>query len=429
MHFLLLVLLALACLPDSKTDWPQPPWDGTAISTLLTGLAVAVTVLLAYRIARQARKATPSFLADEQLTHYEHSRGRHQWLLFAFFAVELVVLGWGHAVGQWQTTYDLPLPELFILAPFLASLLLSWACFYDVERGQVNRAEFLEPPAVVDTVASFAGNPAAALNRPRSRGGRWSYVLFQARQRLALVCVPLGMLLVMKELARRVPQDTWDHWRLPLQFGVVAIVLATLIALPWFVRLALGLVPLPDGALKKRLLDTAHRLRFRCSGFLLWRTRRSMANAMVVGILPWPRYVIFTDRLLEEFTAEEVEAVLGHEIGHIKHGHMPFYLAFLMTSFLIPTIAATIFWAAADDKGNAPAVAATEEFSSALVQPAPKREFFALQPSLPERRPRRRRHGGLRLPGVRLRLAAVRTASRPVRLPCGIVPHAEVRGS
>jgi STE24 endopeptidase len=49
-------------------------------------------------------------------------------------------------------------------------------------------------------------------------------------------------------------------------------------------------------------------------------------------MLPWLRYVVFTDRLLEDFTEEEVEAVFGHEMGHVKHHHMTFYLTFLLTS-------------------------------------------------------------------------------------------------
>jgi STE24 endopeptidase len=42
--------------------------------------------------------------------------------------------------------------------------------------------------------------------------------------------------------------------------------------------------------------------------------------------------VIFTDRLLDEFSPDEVEAVLGHEIGHIRHYHMFLYLGFLAVS-------------------------------------------------------------------------------------------------
>jgi STE24 endopeptidase len=80
------------------------------------------------------------------------------------------------------------------------------------------------------------------------------------------------------------------------------------------------------------LVATSHRLNFRCSNVLLWNTKGHVANAMVAGILPWLRYVILTDRLIQELTPEEIEAVYGHEIGHIKHHHMLFYLGFLLAS-------------------------------------------------------------------------------------------------
>jgi STE24 endopeptidase len=92
---------------------------------------------------------------------------------------------------------------------------------------------------------------------------------------------------------------------------------------------------MPAGLLRDRLLACARRLGFRCSDILLWNTRNGMANAMVIGLVPWLRYVVFTDRLIEEFSEEEVEAVFGHEAGHIRHQHMSYYLLFLTLSIAV----------------------------------------------------------------------------------------------
>jgi Zn-dependent protease with chaperone function len=102
----------------------------------------------------------------------------------------------------------------------------------------------------------------------------------------------------------------------------------------------LGLRPLPPGPVRARLEAASRRLRFRCSNLLVWNTRSGMANAMVIGLLPWVRYVVFTDRLLEDFSPDEVEAVFGHEVGHVKHQHMLYYLGFLLASvFILGTVA------------------------------------------------------------------------------------------
>src|SRR5262249_31701138 len=116
--------------------------------------------------------------------------------------------------------------------------------------------------------------------------------------------------------------------------GIVAVLLV-FAAIPWIVRLVLGLKPLPTGLLRDRLEASAQRLHFRCSNLLLWNTRHGMANAMVIGILPWVRYVVFTDRLLEDFTPEEIEAVFGHEVGHVRHHHMLYYFSFLTASVIV----------------------------------------------------------------------------------------------
>jgi STE24 endopeptidase len=120
-----------------------------------------------------------------------------------------------------------------------------------------------------------------------------------------------------------------------ITLGGLAVIPAVFVCMPWIVRLVLNLRSLPDTPMRRRLMATTKRLGFRCSDILLWNTHSGMANAMVVGILPWPRYVVFTDKLLDEFNEEEVEAVLGHEVGHIRHHHMLYYFGFLAASLVV----------------------------------------------------------------------------------------------
>jgi STE24 endopeptidase len=76
---------------------------------------------------------------------------------------------------------------------------------------------------------------------------------------------------------------------------------------------------------------------------------------MIVGLIPQIRYVIFTDHLLEEFTPDEVEAVFGHEVGHVKHRHMHYYLGFLLASVAVLALLADRLrpWLPADAPGTA----------------------------------------------------------------------------
>src|SRR4029079_11343421 len=92
---------------------------------------------------------------------------------------------------------------------------------------------------------------------------------------------------------------------------------------------------MPAGPVRYQLEMMAKRLHFRCTDFLLWPTHGASANAMIVGLLPRVRYVIFTDRILEDVPPDELAAVFGHEVGHAKHGHIWHYAAFLTLSMTV----------------------------------------------------------------------------------------------
>jgi STE24 endopeptidase len=53
----------------------------------------------------------------------------------------------------------------------------------------------------------------------------------------------------------------------------------------------------------------------------------------VTGALPWFRYVLLTDALIENLSPPEVAAVFGHEIGHIAHRHL-YFLGFFFVGSL-----------------------------------------------------------------------------------------------
>jgi Zn-dependent protease with chaperone function len=144
----------------------------------------------------------------------------------------------------------------------------------------------------------------------------------------------LLLLITVKDLPPLIPQPD-ANFRAVAGVGIFLTALSAYACMPWAVRLFLGLKPLPEGPLRDRLVTASRRLNFRASKILLWDTHGGIANAMVVGILPWLRYVVFTDRLLGEMTIDEVEAVFGHEAGHIRHRHMLYYLAFMMISLAV----------------------------------------------------------------------------------------------
>jgi Zn-dependent protease with chaperone function len=324
MPFLLLLLLTPACLQEF---WPQPgPWVASPAWAALytwTGVtaAVAVAALVSGRVCR--RLAGDPGRREDLLSNYGRWRFYQLLCLFTAYGGGVYVLGWGWVV-QNLLAPDGQLPpggELLILAPFLVGLLLSWAFFYDAER------------AFHDTSPTAGDGP---------YWGRWEYLAYQARHNLALVFVPIALLVVQKALLWWFPM-TAPGWRGVATLLGILPALTAFVCMPWILRVVLGLRSMPPGPLRDRLLATSRRLRFRCNDVLLWNTRGGVANAMVVGIVPFLRYVVLTDRLTSDLTPDEVEAVFGHEVGHVKHRHMLYYMGFLMASMTVVWAVATLY--------------------------------------------------------------------------------------
>jgi STE24 endopeptidase len=105
-------------------------------------------------------------------------------------------------------------------------------------------------------------------------------------------------------------------------FLALSIAITTIVPI-WILPLFFRLTPLADEALRSRILGLAARVGVPAIG--VWLTDRSRksrtANAAVVG-LGRTRRIILHDTLASTFSADEVEAVLAHELGHHVHGDM-----------------------------------------------------------------------------------------------------------
>lgn len=120
--------------------------------------------------------------------------------------------------------------------------------------------------------------------------------------------------------------EAWWLWGFGLFFGVqlLMVVLYPRLILPIFNKLT----PLPEGALRERLFRLADRTGFKASTIEVMdgSKRSGHANAFFTGFGRFRRIVLL-DTLLNQLTEEETEAVLAHEVGHYRRGHIPKMLA------------------------------------------------------------------------------------------------------
>ncbi len=132
----------------------------------------------------------------------------------------------------------------------------------------------------------------------------------------------LGLIMVEVMYALlRVSPDWWWLWTalVMLLFTVVLSNLAPVLIFPLFYKFT----PLDDEDLVERLTRLAERAGARVRGVYRFdmSSKTVEANAAVVG-LGNTRRIILGDTLLDNFTADEIETVLAHELGHHVHGDM-----------------------------------------------------------------------------------------------------------
>ncbi|MBK6791762.1 MAG: M48 family metallopeptidase [Anaerolineales bacterium] len=140
--------------------------------------------------------------------------------------------------------------------------------------------------------------------------------------------LPLGLVMLeLFYLALRITGDAWWLWVAGglLLFNVILSNLAPVLIMPLFNKY----VPLGEEhkELQDRLLDLARRANTQVKGVFKFdmSKRTNAANAALTGIGN-TRRIILGDTLINEFTLDEIETVLAHELGHHIHKDIPFLI-------------------------------------------------------------------------------------------------------
>jgi STE24 endopeptidase len=115
--------------------------------------------------------------------------------------------------------------------------------------------------------------------------------------------------------------DRWwlAAWALFLGLFVLLAQLAPVVLFPIFYKFE----PLDNEELRKRLVILSERAGTRVRGVYKWHLseKSKKANAALTG-LGATRRIILADTLLDQYSDDEIEAVLAHELGHHVHRHI-----------------------------------------------------------------------------------------------------------
>lgn len=212
--------------------------------------------------------------------------------------------------------------DVVVLAPFVVTIVVHWVAIYPLERAFRSH-----------------GLSWAVDDGSKERNG-WrfaSYLDFHVRHYLLVVAVPITLILFTANMTRGYESQlqAWTGWvwTPDVLLGVVAV--AVFVVAPAMLRRIWRTVSLEPGPVRERLEALCARIGLRCREILVWKTDGFMINAAVMGVFAPVRYVLLSDTMLATMSIKQIEAVFGHEAGHVRHRHIQHFLVFALAGWVI----------------------------------------------------------------------------------------------
>jgi Zn-dependent protease with chaperone function len=278
------------------------PWIVAAVSVGSMAIIWGVATLVVRRQARRLDRTGDLRAVGRSDMAVAASR----FVGVAVHAFNVLGLAWlgvvRDAVGNWVL-----LDELLAALPVLLLFVGGWWSMYPIER-RLREAVLLRH---LDE-----GRPV------RPMPSRWAFVLSTLRQQAAMTLVPVMAIAAWNELLERGGRDfEFPRWAPPLGLQVLGMVVL-LAFMPAALRHIWDTARLGPGPLRDALERMCREQRVRVRELLVWRTHGTVLNGAVMGLTGRLRYILLTDALLESLTRPQVEAVMAHELGHVRRHHM-----------------------------------------------------------------------------------------------------------
>lgn len=111
-----------------------------------------------------------------------------------------------------------------------------------------------------------------------------------------------------------------------------------MVFMPAFVQHWWGCRPIKTSEKARDLEKFLHEKDFKYRRLLNWPIfEGKMMTAGIMGILPRYRYLLVTESLFQILSAEELKAVMAHEMGHAKYRHLFLYIVFFIGFIVLST--------------------------------------------------------------------------------------------
>lgn len=303
----------LSLLGEGDTIW-------TFLAVILLPTFLGVTAWLSSRRALHLLADHPDGPHIGQHFHHRVTFWLRTMTLVGFAAIVLLT--------PWAKWFTFKRPEmqivgdLIVLSPFIAATITIWLAAYPFERVLRKRSPGL--PISGDVVK----------DEPRRL---WSYLDFNLRHQVLVVAVPMTLILFAADLTRGYERtlQTWSGWSWTPDVLLGGVAMSVFVVSPIMLARIWRTTPLQAGPVRERLEPICRRLGLGYRNILVWHSDQTMINAAVMGLFAPVRYVLLSDALLTTMKVEQVEAVFGHEVGHVRHRHMQHFLVCALVGWLL----------------------------------------------------------------------------------------------
>ena len=303
-YFIVVLLIYSTYQPSEDTNF-----SGIETLFLFIGLIIFFAWITRIQFRRlEDRLSKESF---HQLGHkFSATLTRQSIMAIVLFSIDIYGLN--------LKSFLLNIPFLSIIPTFQALLFLGLFVFY------------------LAIVWSFAYGPYRKLNTTDL--SRRSYILGNISFSIP-VLIPWLLLSGIADIINALP------FELPKRFlstteGQVAYFLVFLFAIaivgPAMIQKFWRCKPLETGYYRRRIENLCQKAGMEYANILYWPIFGGrMITAGVMGLIKKFRYILVTGALLQFLEPEEIDAVIAHEIGHIKKKHLLFYLIFFVGYMLV----------------------------------------------------------------------------------------------
>lgn len=235
---------------------------------------------------------------------------RQSVLAIVLFAVDIYVLNLVEIVQKLPYLSMFPTAQaLIFIAVFVAHLAVLWSIAFDAYQMLYG-----------------------------TRLKRWSYTASNIAVSIP-VLLPWVLLSGCADLIRLLPFEPLKRFLASSEGEAVYFFFFLMVVAaigPLMIQKFWGCRPLPAGYERSRIEALCRRANLAYADILKWPIFEGrMITAGVMGLVRRYRYILVTDALLKLLNPEEVDAVIAHEIGHVKRNHILFYLFFFVGYMLL----------------------------------------------------------------------------------------------